>query len=359
MNKATLLFISLEPWDNIWRRNQFFAARMQKNLEVFYVQPVKPFYRWNPLKSKKYEDIKLIDIYKFFPDKYKFTAAWNQKLYLFQLKKKIKQSMEILWINDHKSYFLSEELSYSKLIYDITDDWTKAKHSIKEASLVNYADNYLCKQADTIIVCSKVLQERKASFGKKVVLIKNGVDFDFYQTTEQMPLKIKPPIIMYTGTVHEERVNFNLVLLLAKSYPQYSFVFVGPEYVYKYTKQKCKFLKNIHFLGAVPYEEIPKYMNSAEVLMVPHVETEFTQSLDPIKQYEYLCTNKPVISTAVSGFLDFKKYFTIANSINEFESQLKGLVEGTANLKIDARLKEAKKHSWDSRYKQVKEVLKI
>jgi hypothetical protein len=40
------------------------------------------------------------------------------------------------------------------------------------------------------------------------------------------------------------------------------------------------------------------------VLVVPHVVTEFTDSLDPIKLYEYQAVGRPVVSTPVAGFRD-------------------------------------------------------
>ena len=38
------------------------------------------------------------------------------------------------------------------------------------------------------------------------------------------------------------------------------------------------------------------------MLVVPHVVTAFTDSLDPIKVYEYLAAGRRVVSTPVAGF---------------------------------------------------------
>ena len=47
---------------------------------------------------------------------------------------------------------------------------------------------------------------------------------------------------------------------------------------------------------------VPAYLKNADVLVVPHVVTGFTDSLDPIKVYEYLAAGLPVVSTPVAGF---------------------------------------------------------
>ena len=57
-------------------------------------------------------------------------------------------------------------------------------------------------------------------------------------------------------------------------------------------------------LGARPSAEVPAYLQHADVLVVPHVVTPFTDSLDPIKFYEYRAAGRPVVSTPVAGFRD-------------------------------------------------------
>ena len=49
---------------------------------------------------------------------------------------------------------------------------------------------------------------------------------------------------------------------------------------------------------------MPAYLQHADVLVVPHVVTPFTDSLDPIKLYEYHAAGRPVVTTPVAGFRD-------------------------------------------------------
>ena len=55
-------------------------------------------------------------------------------------------------------------------------------------------------------------------------------------------------------------------------------------------------------LGPREHTAVPAYLTNADVLVVPHVVTPFTDSLDPIKVYEYLAAARPVVSTPVAGF---------------------------------------------------------
>jgi glycosyltransferase involved in cell wall biosynthesis len=105
--------------------------------------------------------------------------------------------------------------------------------------------------------------------------------------------------------------------------------------------------KNVHFTGAVPYARIPKIMAEFDVCIVPHVESQFTESLNPIKLWEYLASGKPVVSSNVAGFREYSDLCHIASGNKDF------VVACQAALNEDParaaeRMAEAAKHSWDT-----------
>ena len=54
-------------------------------------------------------------------------------------------------------------------------------------------------------------------------------------------------------------------------------------------------------LGPRSPDELVGYLQHADALIVPHVVDAFTDSLDPIKLYEYQAVGRPVVSTAGRG----------------------------------------------------------
>jgi glycosyltransferase involved in cell wall biosynthesis len=58
----------------------------------------------------------------------------------------------------------------------------------------------------------------------------------------------------------------------------------------------------VSLLGARPYEDVPAYLQHADVIIVPHRITPFTESLDPIKAYECLAVGTPTVATPIAGF---------------------------------------------------------
>src|SRR5207247_8734829 len=57
----------------------------------------------------------------------------------------------------------------------------------------------------------------------------------------------------------------------------------------------------IKMVGFRPYAEIPSYLASADVCLLPAYNTEAMRNIVPIKMYEYLAASKPVIATRLSG----------------------------------------------------------
>ncbi len=337
MKKKKLLFISLEHWDEIWRRNQFLAVRLQKDFVITFTGPEIPFWKIFSKKLTKYQNIKIKYIYKFFPER--FFSVFNQIFY------KIQTSFfarDVLWINDQAKYFLNA----SKIIYDITDDWTLIDKKAKKA------DELLCQKADIVIVCSQKLLKTRAKYQKKLFLIRNGIDY------QPIAAKgVKEEYFLYTGSLHEERLDVSLILALAKKYPEERFVFIGPIFFSENTLNILKKYKNIELWGARPYKQIPFCMAKAKALVVPHLVTPFVNSLDPIKQYEYLLSDKPVIATQVSGFKDLADVFYLAKNKNDFLLSINKVLLKKITVNYKLRLKYARENSWDKRYNYLRGVI--
>ena len=109
-------------------------------------------------------------------------------------------------------------------------------------------------------------------------------------------------MVLYVGTLHRDRLDVDLCATLAGGLRgAATFVLVGPVAL-DAADQALLTGAGAVLLGAREHTTIPAYLKNADVLVVPHVVTEFTDSLDPIKVYEYLAAGRPVVSTPVAGF---------------------------------------------------------
>ena len=100
------------------------------------------------------------------------------------------------------------------------------------------------------------------------------------------------PLLGYIGTLHDERLDLELIVALARRFSTGSLVLVGPNHLSLAARRKLGQCANIHLPGPVPYALVPAYLQAFDVCLLPHVVTPFTESLNPIKLWEYLV--KPI-----------------------------------------------------------------
>src|SRR5205085_7741516 len=58
-------------------------------------------------------------------------------------------------------------------------------------------------------------------------------------------------------------------------------------------------LPNIHWLGGKTYAQLPEYIASWDVALLPFARNEATRFISPTKTPEYLAAGRPVVSTSI------------------------------------------------------------
>lgn len=139
----------------------------------------------------------------------------------------------------------------------------------------------------------------------RVFMVPNGVDCDNFRKTLPCPdalKKFKRPLIMYAGKM-QCMFDTDLLRNLAKENPKCTFVLLGMILEGNIQKQLSD-LNNVVFLGDIHYSLLPNFITNADVCIIPYKE-EKQHGGDPIKFYEYLAANKPVVSTRIG---EIEKY---------------------------------------------------
>jgi len=97
-------------------------------------------------------------------------------------------------------------------------------------------------------------------------------------------------------------------------------------------------------------------MRAFDVCMVPHRVTPFTESLNPIKLWEYLAAGKPIVSTNVAGFRDYPDLVSVADTSDDFVSRLALAPVESPDLPA-LRQQAVRQHTWDQRVAAVEALL--
>lgn len=121
----------------------------------------------------------------------------------------------------------------------------------------------------------------------------------------------------------------------------------------------CLARAGVVLLGPRPHDSVPAYLQHADVLVVPHVVTPFTDSLDPIKLYEYRAAGRPVVSTPVAGFRDSGDPRVVVAAAADFPGAVARALDvarrDPASDGVGAELSEVP--TWDDRVAQMREVI--
>ena len=313
---------SLEAWDGVWRRNQHLVAgllRRDRALRVLFVEPAS-----DPLQAAlgdgeprlgrglragpTLDGVDADALWLFEPTKWlprrldrRVDERWARQV----LKAARTRGMNepLLWVNDPTGALLLEATSWPAL-YDVTDDWTLADRALAETQRVRAQEAVLLRRCDEVVVCSSALARSKGA-DRPVTLVPNGVDTGAYSRVRDRPADLPDcRVAVYVGTLHEDRLDLELCVDTARALAEVGrLVLVGPDALSGSQHSRLEDA-GVVLLGPRPSHDVPAYLQHADALVVPHVVTPFTDSLDPIKLYEYQAAGRPVVSTAVAGFRD-------------------------------------------------------
>ena len=248
---------------------------------------------------------------------------------------------------------LVSQLNESKLIYYCYDDIGSARWASRHGKRLE--DDFI-KKADTVIVTSQGLFDKKSKENPNCFLIKNGVDFNLFSKKSsdlpQVLLESDKKTIGYLGSV-DERVDYDLLEKLISTTPQYNYVFVGRVTQSAYEKRLLVF-PNVQMMGSQPPPTLPAWVQKFDVCLIPFLKNELTAGIYPLKINEYLAAGKPVVSTRFANLSDFETVVNIADDDDAFVK----FVHKEFSSTDAARFRHfASQNSWSARSKAFSKLL--
>jgi glycosyltransferase involved in cell wall biosynthesis len=181
------------------------------------------------------------------------------------------------------------------------------------------SERTILEQCDLVFTTCDELTRHCGAAGRNVHTCPHGVDLSaFAPVTEaagddaispaltkyrRLLASLPRPIVGYVGGLHHF-VDFDLLGRLARSRPEWSWVFVGPVQA---STEAISSLPNVHMLGQQPHGELARYIETFEVGIVPYVKSPHTRTVVPVKINEYLAAGRPVVSTDLAAVLDFNR----------------------------------------------------
>nr|WP_246256556.1 glycosyltransferase [Isoptericola halotolerans] len=214
-------------------------------------------------------------------------------------------------------------------------------------------------ESRAVTACSPALVRDKGAVRPDIVLLTNGVDVGSYRGPLERPHDLATgPVALYVGTLHADRLDVDLCARTAQDLVRAGarLVLLGPDALQ--AEERTRLVRaGAELMGPRPHGQVPAYARSADVLVVPHVVDRFTDSLDPIKLYEYRAARRPVVATPVAGFREAGDPLVRAVPAESFPAVVVHTATSPGTSGEEAEEIPSGLPTWDSQAALMREVL--
>lgn len=231
------------------------------------------------------------------------------------------------------------------------------------SSLISQEEKNLCSVADQIFVTSPQLEAALSPYSRNLKFYPNVADYSHFSralnfTHQDLPAdlySIPEPRIGFMGAISSYKIDIPLIAELAQNHPNWNFIFVGPIGEGESTTDISlwRTLKNIHCLGPKPYSVLPNYCAGFQCGFLPLRQTSYSDSMFPMKFFEYLASGLPVVATSIPSLYAFSSVSFLVNpDVKSFSSALYSCINN-CGAPLDVRLAVAKKHTYAARMEKM------
>ena len=200
---------------------------------------------------------------------------------------------------------------------------------------------------------------------KKFIVLDDAVDLKDFRKHNKLNTKKS---CVYTGSLFRGK-GFEIIIKLSKRINSLNF------YVYGDLKtaslrlvEECKKIKNLHLMGHISYNKIPKILKSHKIILMPygkkvmgnHKSVDISDHMSPLKLFDYLAAGQIILASKHKSYSHVLK-----NNFNAFLCDIKNIEEWVKTINDIFRNKKsfdkikknsiltARKYTWQKR------VLKI
>ncbi|MGL5634661.1 MAG: glycosyltransferase [Sarcina sp.] len=256
-----------------------------------------------------------------------------------------------------------------KVLYDFVDELSEEISGIEVTDKIKEDHNKLLSDVDNVLVVStaeklKNIAQEIRKTDRWSVLAPNGVNLlDFKNLKNVVGEKIKSivdknkPIIGYYGAL-ASWFDYDKIKKLAEERKNYEIVLIGFDYDGTLERSGILEFDNVSYLGIIKYDElIREYACYFDIAMIPFIKNDITDSTSPVKLFEYMALEKPIVTTDINECKKYKSCL-IASSDDEFISLVdKGLELRDDDEYINILRIEANDNTWDHRAEVIKDEM--
>jgi len=263
----------------------------------------------------------------------------------------------VFWI--YPKNFMAPELvdrfSPAKVVVDVVDDhraWPGVSAEERDRLTKNYRET-LARAQMAFVNCEPMVDSMREFF-PAIRMVQNGCD----QKPPSVQARNDPEFdafmarggktIGFVGNL-EQKIDISLVAKIAERFHDCQIVLLGSTHANPQVLQ-LKHFPNVRLPGVVPYEQIGAWLSRFDVGIIPHLDLDMTQSMNPLKLYVYLSWRVPVVSTEIYNIDKSSQFVRVARTHNEFLEHVASALE-KGRMDEAASQRYIDENSWEERFR--------
>ncbi len=268
----------------------------------------------------------------------------------------------ILWSYVPQAEALIDELEPSLVVYHCVDDISA--HGLIDTASFLAAERRFAARADLVLASAPELVRRMRTLSHNVLEAPNVADTALFAETLQVGPEdpgmalLSNPRIVFTGAISAVKLDIPLLLELARKRRDLQLALVGPVGAGDPHTDVSELAAepNVHLLGMRAYAELPAVLRGADVGLIPYARNELTDSIFPMKVYEYLAAGLPVVATPLPALAEVPEVAKAADADGISRLIDEALAADGIEVRA-ARSQAAIGHSWERRLQEISEAI--
>lgn len=382
-----IICLSTAHWDApLWTNRQRLMNIYTQNHRVLFVEPglysksyTLDFVRRQPGRlqpsqwiHKEKENLwvyspNLLPLYRYSPQIQ--NRAWAIALrHIQKFCRQNKMDQPVLWLYSPAAIGALGHLNESLVVYDCVDNYAATPYYAKSrtrAELLQKQENRLLQCADLVTTTSHSLFEEKNQINHNTHFVPNVGDAEHFGKAllSETPIaediaEIQKPIIGFIGAVNAHKLDFDLIVEIARKSPQFQYVFIGPTAGWGGNTDTSRLnLPNIHLLGARDYNLLPNYLKAFDICIIPYALNSYTQHVFPLKFYEFMAAGKPIVATPLPSLSSQKDMIYIAETAEKFVGSIHAALDEHDGTIRQKRIDLARQNTWQHRAMRIEELV--
>lgn len=380
----TFVVIATRMWDALWRDSQQVMSRIARHNRVLYVEPghnpdmphgrefVRNLPHFIALRHRRVgPNLIVVSSPSTLPlargllprAALRATVPVVVSINALALTRHVRRVMRrlhveapILWLYEPRHLQLVGAIGEKLVCYYNYDEYADFVHNVRIRDVLQRYDDELTRRAHVVFASSRAQVRRREAINPHTYFSPNGVDFELFSRAldPALPLPtdvagLRRPIIGFAGWL-AYHIDVELLRGVAAAYPGCSLVLVGPDELPETgAVRRLRAMPNVHFLGRKEPAELPSYLKSFDVALMPYAVVGHIRSAYPIKLHEYLAAGRAAVAVALPELEPFQHVVRLAATRETFIHQVGEALHDSGPEAVAGRAAVARENTWDRR----------